>query len=287
MLRRVAAAVTVAAVLTAVPGTPATAAQTGGTLKVSKSSVTVATSVDFSGKLPTKVKRPVILQRKTSRGWVKAASDRTSRMGKFSIRQAVPGTAGIYPFRVAAKKYDAGRKTYKALKTPTVKVTVTAAPTPTPPPPTPPPPPAPGSRENPYLINTPFQVGSWRFILGAADFDAWPEIQAENEFNDPPPPGWSYVTVPVTYTYLGPETGSPFWDTDVEFVGNDGIVYDDGVSDQWCGVVPNDVLDLGEMYAGASAYGLDCVPVRTSAIAGGTWRVSDEWADGYAFVRAG
>ena len=146
MLRRVAAAVTVAAVLTAVPGTPATAAQTGGTLKVSKSSVTVATSVDFSGKLPTKVKRPVILQRKTSRGWVKAASDRTSRKGKFSIRQAVPGTAGIYPFRVAAKKYDAGRKTYKALKTPTVKVTVTAAPTPTPPPPTPPPPPAPGSR---------------------------------------------------------------------------------------------------------------------------------------------
>jgi hypothetical protein len=291
MLKRAAAAVTVDVVLTTVPGAAANATQTGGTLKVSKSSAAVSTRVDFTGKLPTKVKRPVILQRKTSGGWVKVASDRTTRRGKFSIRQSVPGTAGIYPFRVAAKKYDAGRKTYKALKTPTVKVTVTAAPAPAPPPPTtptPPPPPAPGSRENPYLINTPFQAGPWQFVVGAADFDAWPEIQAENPFNEPPAPGWSYVTVPVTFTYLGADTGLPWLDTEVDFVGNDGVVYDDGLFGQDCGVVPDSVYDIGELYPGATATGLECVAVPTSAISGGLWRVADDSSLSriYRFVRA-
>ena len=60
------------------------------------------------------------------------------------------------------------------------------------------------------------------------------------------------------------------------------------MSNQYCGVVPNEGSDLGDdMYWGATATGLECVPVPTSAIAGGGRRVTDDRiASTFAFVRA-
>lgn len=262
---------------------PAQAA-TAGKLSTSTPSVASSGKLGFSGKLPTAVRRTVILQRKTSSGWTAVTKGKTSRRGKIGLTASAPSRAGKYTFRVKAPRHETRSKTYKTIKTPSVAVTV-LAPAP-PPPPAPAPPPPLGSRENPLSINTPFQSSVWHFTVGAADFDAWPEIAVENIFNVPPPLGWSYVTVPVTYTYLGTSTGSPFWDTELEYVGNNGIVYDDGIS-PGCGVVPNQVSDLGDMYPGATATGNECVPVPTSAIPGGMWRVSGEtFPTNFVFVRA-
>ncbi len=268
----------------------ATAAETAGALRSNVTSVSPGATVKFSGKVPTKVRRPIVLQRKTGSGWTSVLKKKTNKRGKIALATVVPSTSGKYTYRVKASKSRDGRKVLKAITTPTTAVTVAApAPAPTPPPPpAPPAPPAPGSREHPLMIDTPFQSNVWRFRLGAADFDAWPEIAAENMFNDPPALGWNYVTLPVTYTYLGAGTGEPFWDAELEFVGNNGIVYDEGVSNEYCGVVPNQVMDMGEMFAGATATGTECVPVPTTAIAGGHWRVSGElFPTNWVYVRAG
>jgi hypothetical protein len=257
----VAVGVCVAALISITMPPAANAAVTAGSLWASPNSVTSSAVVRFAGSLPTKVKRPFVLQRKTASGWSSVTGGRTTRKGKISVATAAPSAAGSYAYRVTAKKFVAGGRAYKAIKTPTAGLRVA---------------PAPGSRENPLAINTPFQSASWRFNIGRADFDAWPEIAAENMFNDPPPAGWSYVTVPVTYTYLGSGTGQPFWDTNLEFVGNDGLVYDEGVNGIYCGVVPNQTSDMPDMFAGATATGNECVPVPTHAIAGGVWRATGE-----------
>ncbi|WP_296605777.1 amidase family protein, partial [Nocardioides sp.] len=129
---------------------------------------------------------------------------------------------------------------------------------PTPPtPPTPPAPPAPtpGSIGAPYAIGQEFRLGSWQVALGTTDTDAWPEISAENMFNDPPQAGWSYVTVPGTFGNVGADEGSPFWDLDVEFLGGDRVVYNALSGDQWCGVVPDTWSDIGDIYPGGSSSG--------------------------------
>lgn len=286
------AAVVAAALASTIVAPPATAVATAGSLRASATSVTAGALITFSGELPTKVRRPIVLQRKTASGWSRVKAGKTSRKGKIAIAALASSVAGKYSYRVAAPREVIGRKTFKALKTPAAPLTVVVL-SPAPPPaptlsaPTPPVPPAPGSRENPLAVNTPFQSAWWRFNIGSADFDAWPEIAAENMFNDPPAPGWSYVTVPVTYTYLGADTGHPFWDTDLEFVGNDGLVYDEGVADQYCGVVPNQTSDMADMFAGATATGNECVPVPAHAIAGGHWRVSGEtFPTNWVYVKA-
>jgi hypothetical protein len=123
--------------------------------------------------------------------------------------------------------------------------------------------------------------------LAAADTDAWPEISAENMFNDAPEPGWSFVTVPVTYTNIGTTAEQPWWETDVDFVGSNGVVYDNGSGDQYCGVVPDQAMDIDDMYPGATATGNECVVVPTAYVAGGLWRVRGSYSATPVFVRIG
>lgn len=148
-----------------------------------------------------------------------------------------------------------------------------------------------GSRTNPVPVWTPFNSGAWGFVLEPTDTDAWPEIQSANMFNDPPQPGYSYVTVAATVTYRGAKTGIPWFGTRAEFLGSDGRIYTNMSGDHWCGVVPQSVTDIDDMYPGASARGNYCAVVPTAAIAGGLWRVKGD-SDDYSatpdvFVRTG
>ncbi|MCW2824588.1 MAG: hypothetical protein JWQ91_1505 [Aeromicrobium sp.] len=133
-----------------------------------------------------------------------------------------------------------------------------------------------GSRTNPVPVRTPFASGAWTFVLDPTDTDAWPEIRSANMFNDPPLPGYSYVMVAATVTYRGAETGTPWLNTSAEFLGSNGIVYNKLSGDQWCGVVPQSMSDVNDMYPGASVRGNYCAVVPTSAIAGGLWRVKGD-----------
>lgn len=133
-----------------------------------------------------------------------------------------------------------------------------------------------GSRTNPVAVGTPFASGVWQFVLEPTDTDAWPEIRATNMFNDPPRPGYSYVTVAASVSYRGGRTGTPWLNTTAQFLGSNGIVYTSSSDDQFCGVVPQGMNDVNEMYPGASARGRYCAVVPTSAVAGGLWRVSGD-----------
>lgn len=124
----------------------------------------------------------------------------------------------------------------------------------------------PGSRENPYPIGEAVQSRNWEVTLGAP-YEAGAQIAAENEFNDPPKPGMQFWIVPVTATYTGDRTGNVTFDITVKFVGSDNRTYDNS-----CGVIPNPLNDVGDLYKGGSAKGNKCVEVPAGA--DGLWTLT-------------
>lgn len=140
------------------------------------------------------------------------------------------------------------------------------------------PPPALGTRSNPYKLGTTFSSGNWKLKLGKADTDAWSEIRAENPYNDPAPKGHRFVMAPVTAGYHGKNTGLPWLSVQAEFVGKSGRAYDQWTAGAFgCGVLPNDLLDVNDLYPGAKATGNVCAVVPATDISGGVWRVQGEY----------
>jgi len=97
--------------------------------------------------------------------------------------------------------------------------------------------------------------------------EAWAEIAAANQFNSPPKPGMEYWIVPITATYTGNNTGNPMFGITVKFVGSDNRTYDG-----YCGVIPDPVNDVGDLYKGGVARGNKCVAIPAGA--NGLWTVS-------------
>jgi hypothetical protein len=134
------------------------------------------------------------------------------------------------------------------------------------------------TRENPLPIGQPVKNQEWEVTIGAPR-EAWAEIEAENQFNDPPEAGLENWLVLVTATYTGNDTGSPSFDINVEFVGSDNRTYDER-----CGVIPTPLDDVGELYKGGVAEGNICVAVPAGA--DGLWMLSTGFGDP-AFFDAG
>ena len=123
-----------------------------------------------------------------------------------------------------------------------------------------------GSRENPLPIGETVSNQDWQVTLGTPR-EAWSEIAATNQFNEPPASGMQYWIVPVTAIYTGDKTGSPAFGITIKFVGSDNRTYDDR-----CGVIPDPVSDVGELYRGGQAKGNACVAVPAGA--SGLWTVT-------------
>ena len=89
--------------------------------------------------------------------------------------------------------------------------------------------------------------------------DAWPVVQAENFFNDPPAPGWRDVIVRVRVQNIGGSvtTETSVAESDFKFVGSSGVLYTP--FKQTCGVVP-DGLDA-ELFLGGVAEGNVCIQI--------------------------
>ena len=135
-----------------------------------------------------------------------------------------------------------------------------------------------GTRENPFPIGQPVRNQEWEVTLGAPR-EAWTQIAAENQFNEPPQAGMEYWLVPVTATYTGDDTGNPSFDINVKFVGSDNRTYDER-----CGVIPTPLDDVGELCKGGVAEGNICVAVPAGA--DGLWTLSTGFRDP-AFFDAG
>jgi hypothetical protein len=123
-----------------------------------------------------------------------------------------------------------------------------------------------GTRGNPLPIGESVSDDEWTITLGQPQ-NAGSIVASENRFNDPPEPGMEFWMVPVNATYKGDKTGNVSFGVRVQFVGSDNRTYSDS-----CGVIPDPLSDVGELYAGGVAEGNVCVAVPAGA--SGLWTVS-------------
>ena len=124
-----------------------------------------------------------------------------------------------------------------------------------------------GSRENPMRVGETLKTKDWEIVLGTPR-EAAAEIADTNPFNKPPEPGMEYWIVPLTVTYTGDSTGYPM-NLAVDFVGSDNKTYN-GFK---CSVViPDSILDVGQLYKGGTATGNKCVTIPAGL--DGLWAVA-------------
>jgi hypothetical protein len=146
---------------------------------------------------------------------------------------------------------------------PSPSPTPTATPTPTPTPTaTPKPEPVGLTRENPVPLGHALTVPpGWEIKVLSVDWDAWPEVQAENMFNDPPQSGYRMIMVRVSAKNVqsGGDTDL-VWDVDFAFVGSQNVVRKP--FDPSCGVIPDDIW--AELFPGGRTEGNVCFQAPTT-----------------------
>jgi hypothetical protein len=131
-----------------------------------------------------------------------------------------------------------------------------------------------GTRENPYPLGQTVNVTQldnpfWDITLGAPDLNAGAAIEATNEYNDPAPAGSQYVMVPITATYVGETSATPWMDIDVSFVAATGETYEEASV-----VHDMDFYEIADLYTGGTGVGQIPFALPSDKIAGGTWRVT-------------
>ena len=103
-------------------------------------------------------------------------------------------------------------------------------------------------------VGTQTAVGTdWQLTVTGAARDITPEVIAENEFNDPPPAGFHYVGIEVTFVYNGAGGATPA-SVSIGSLGADNVEHKG-----YCGLVPAEVDTFTELFAGGSASGTMCL----------------------------
>ncbi|WP_294178540.1 DUF4190 domain-containing protein [uncultured Schumannella sp.] len=143
-----------------------------------------------------------------------------------------------------------------------------------------------GTRANPAPAGSSVELGDfgateWEVTFGETVLNANKLVANENQFNDAPEDGFQYILVPVTYTYVGDESGTPWIDVTIEFVSAAGTTH--STSDQFI-VAPDSAYDINELYPGASATGNVVIMVPSDGVDAGTWSVSS-WFSDSVFVK--
>lgn len=147
----------------------------------------------------------------------------------------------------------------------------------------------PGTRDNPLPLGTTVVLSelgtdTWEVSLGQPQLNATDAVLAADEFNEVPPEGFQYAVVPMTVTYVGTESASPWFSIELDFVSAAGTThteYDTFVFG------PEPVFsDIGELFPGGTASGNWTILIPTADAAQGTWRVGSLFADGGVFFPA-
>jgi hypothetical protein len=133
-----------------------------------------------------------------------------------------------------------------------------------------------GTQENPLDTGVAFELTDWIVEFGSTNTDAEDAIADGVGYEEPPPDGRRYVMAEVTVTYTGSEPSDPFVDLGFEFLGSDGTTYGSG-EDDLCGLLPNDLFEVGELSTDDSATANVCMAVPAEAIDGGVWSVEYLW----------
>jgi len=124
-----------------------------------------------------------------------------------------------------------------------------------------------GTKDNPVPLGVPAKVGDWEMTVTTVNPDAGTAVAAENEFNEAPAEGRTFVLIGLKGNFSGADSdsGSVFGDLSYKVLGSGGNTYSDT-----CGVIPNDITDSGETFTGASVEGNLCFSVDTAQIDGAT-----------------
>ena len=133
-----------------------------------------------------------------------------------------------------------------------------------------------GTRQNPIPIGQTVTSKDWEITL-AVPREAAAEVAALNQFNDEPKAGLQFWIVPVTVTYIGDKSGSVMFGVRITFVGSDNRTYTDS-----CGVIPDPLSDVGELYKGGVAKGNACVSVPAGA--DGLWAATSGIGEPVFFI---
>lgn len=249
----------------------ARAAAPKGSLTATPRTVFTEDTVKFTGILVRgKMNQKAILQVSRDGKWRRVAIDYTNRRGQFRMKVEMSDTSGSYRYRAlgkASRLYEVPQMTTRPVRV-TVKDRL-------------------GSQALPWRPGQPIAVEDWRFTFGITDFDAWPEYLANYSEADPPPPGYTYVSVPMTFTRTGSGSGKAWIENEVEYVGNNGVVYDDFAEingDYVSCSLATDWDDAPEVYTGGTASGTQCLAVLQSAIPGGMWRLTGGYSGRPQFI---
>ena len=127
------------------------------------------------------------------------------------------------------------------------------------------------TRANPAPVGNRVRVGDWEVrVLGTMP-DGTAAVMAENQFNDLPRTGWQFHLVEVEVTYQGADSQSPWLHVDFAGLGEGNALRDDS-----CGVIPDDLDSLTELFTGGSISGNICFSAPSSEVdAGGMVLVVD------------
>jgi hypothetical protein len=113
----------------------------------------------------------------------------------------------------------------------------------------------------------------WQVVVGTPVLDATADVLAAYQYNSEPEAGNQYVVIPVTYTYVGAESGSPFLIfTQISTV--DATLYDTSYAEY-----PNSLFDAPELSNGGTAEVNLVFEVPTSAIAGSQLQLGSIWGN--------
>ncbi|ROR72051.1 hypothetical protein [Bogoriella caseilytica] len=109
-----------------------------------------------------------------------------------------------------------------------------------------------GSRANPLALGESIEGSDWVVIINEVQFGADEQVAAENQFNEPPPEGHSFVLIDVSATYTGTDSEMPMLGTDIAWVTSSGETL--GSSDAFA-VAPDAFDTTRELYEGGSETG--------------------------------
>lgn len=115
-------------------------------------------------------------------------------------------------------------------------------------------------------------MGDWTITLEPTVTNAADAVAAAKQFNKPAPDGKQFVMVKVNATYNGAGSKLAAADLQISFVGSGGNTFGSN-PDDYCGVIPEPLINTGEVFTAATASGNECALVTTDQIPGGSWSV--------------
>lgn len=137
------------------------------------------------------------------------------------------------------------------------------------------------SRANPFSIGDTVYAGDdWEYSITKVTLDAWDEIRAENQFNDPPASGEQFVMFKMKATYTGDDIGNAYAFTASIIGGNGNTFTTYGNS---AGVIPDAFDENSDVYPGASISGNMAIAVPSKQVDDAVIRmdVDDDTYDTY------